>query len=88
MHYTLPDTREVLRHQNRLGGKHIMQNLLDWYYDISMPKCVSKQLTRYAQPPPRRPQHCPYEPNLVHYSKQSDDIIHVAESPLFSKTEE
>ena len=34
-----------------------------------MPKYVAKQLARYSQPLPRRPQHWPYKPNLVNYGK-------------------
>ena len=65
---------------------------LDWHYsegylDISMPKYVGKQLARYAQPPPKRPHHCPYEPNPVHYGKKSDDILHEEASPFLSKEE-
>jgi hypothetical protein len=60
---------------------------LDWHYDegyldISMPKYVGKQLARYAQPPPKLPQHCPYEPNPVHYGRKSDDILHKKSQPL------
>ena len=53
---------------------------LDWHYgegylDISIPNYVAEQLARYKQPPPRLPQHCPYEPNPVHYGEKSDEIV-------------
>ena len=45
---------------------------LDWQYrdkyvDISMPNYVQKQLEKYKWNKPKRAQHCPFEPNPVHY---------------------
>ena len=51
---------------------------LDWHYgqqyvDISMINYVLKlkQLEKYKQPPPKRSQHYPFEPNRVHCSKKN-----------------
>ena len=48
---------------------------LDWHYDqgyvnIAMINYVQKQLVKYKQPPPKRPQNCPFQPNPVHYGKE------------------
>ena len=40
-----------------------------------MPNYVAKQLARYKQLLPKRPQHYPYEPSPINYGKKSDDII-------------
>jgi len=52
---------------------------LDWHYkdkyvDISMPNYVWKQLIKYKWDKPKRAQHCPFEPNPVHYGRKSDEI--------------
>jgi hypothetical protein len=49
---------------------------LKWDYDkqildISMPGYVIKQLTKYKHPKPKKPQHCPWEPNPINYGKKS-----------------
>ena len=59
---------------------------LDWHYkdkyvDISMPNYVRKQLIKYKWDKPKRAQHCLFEPNLVHYGRKSDEIIHNIGSP-------
>ena len=63
---------------------------LDWHYDqqyvnISMVGYVLKQLSKYKQPPPKNPQHCPFEPNPIKYGKQLDTILHKEPSPLLDK---
>ena len=50
-----------------------------------MSNYVQKQLDRYSWKRPKRPQHCPYEPNPVKYGAKSDEIIHEKESPLLDK---
>ena len=48
---------------------------------------VLKQLAKYKQPPPKTPQHCPFEPKPIQYGKQSDTIPHEEPSPLLDKDE-
>ena len=57
------------------------------YEDIAMPTYVQKQLDRYQWKKPKRAQHCPYEPNPVHYGKKSDEIVHEKESPMLDEKE-
>jgi hypothetical protein len=56
----------------------------DKYVDISMPNYVKKQLIKYKWDKPKRAQHCPFEPNLVHYGRKSDEIIHNSDSPTLT----
>jgi hypothetical protein len=49
---------------------------LTWHYEkgyvnLSMPKHVMKQLAHYALPAPVKPQHCPFSPNPIPYSKDN-----------------
>ena len=65
---------------------------LDWHYDqqyvdISMVNYVLKQLAKYKQPPPKKPQHCPFETKPIQYGKQSDTIPQEEPSPLLDKDE-
>ena len=74
------------------GGELYCGISLDWHYDekylnIAMPNYVNKQLIKYQHPKPKRPQHCPYQPNPIHYGKRSDEIIHEPESPYLDKNE-
>jgi hypothetical protein len=52
------------------------------YVDLSMPKYVMKQLTRYAQPAPLKPQHCRFAPNPVTYGKDTQAPSPTDDSPL------
>ena len=63
---------------------------LDWHYDqqyvyISMVNYFLKQLAKYKQPPPKKPQHCPFEPKPIKYGKQSDTIPQEEPSPPLDK---
>jgi len=44
------------------------------FVDISMPTSVSKQLLRYAHPPPKRKQHTPFAPNPVKFGRAAQDL--------------
>ena len=50
-------------------GIDLMWNYTKRYVDLSMPKYVMKQLTRYAHPAPLKLQNCPFAPNPVTYGK-------------------
>jgi hypothetical protein len=59
---------------------------LSWHYDkgyvdLSIPKYVMKQLTRYAHPPPVKPQHCPFSPNPIN-GKYNQATTPADDSPL------
>ena len=61
------------------GGKLYCGISLNWHYDkkyvdIAMPNYVQKQLIKYQHQKPKRPQHCPYQPNPIFYGKRSDEI--------------
>ena len=65
---------------------------LDWHYnqqyvDISIVNYVLKQLAKYKQPPPKKPQHCPFEPKPIQYGKQPDTIPQEEPSPPLDKDE-
>ena len=53
---------------------------LDWDYtqrtlDISMPGYIKKQLQKYKHDMPKRPQHCPYQPQEKKYGKAAQHPI-------------
>ena len=48
---------------------------------------VRKQLEKNKWNKPKRAQHCPFEPNQVHYGKKSDEIIHDSGSPVLKPEE-
>jgi hypothetical protein len=52
-------------------GINLRWNYNKGYIDLSMPNYVMKQLTRYANPAPDKPQHCPYSPNPINYEKDN-----------------
>ena len=59
---------------------------LEWHYDegyidISMPGYVTKQLTKYNHPPPKKPQHCPWEPSPHTFGEKSQDPLPLDDSP-------
>jgi hypothetical protein len=54
------------------------------YVDLSMPKYVMKQLTHYAHPAPVKPQHCPFSPNPITYSKGHQATTPADDSPLLN----
>ena len=56
------------------------------YVDISMPNYVRKQLLRYRHSAPKRKQNCPFEPNAVHYGKNSNDLVPEDIRPELDKT--
>jgi hypothetical protein len=63
---------------------------LKWDYDkrildISMPGYVIKQLTKYKHPKPKKPQHCPWEPNPIYYGKKSQEVDETDTSPPLDK---
>jgi hypothetical protein len=52
-------------------GINVKWNYAKGYVDLAMPKYVMKQLTHHAHPAPFKPQHCPFAPNPVTYSKDN-----------------
>ena len=48
---------------------------------------VQKQLANYKQPPLKKPQNCPFQPNPIQYGKQLDTIPHKEPSPLLNNEE-
>jgi len=47
-----------------------------------MPVYAIKNLTHYDHPPPMKPQHCPYTPNLIAYGKDNQATTPGDTSPL------
>ena len=73
-------------------GKLYCGITLDWNYregysNTSMPNYVVKQLTKYRYKAPKRPQHCPYEPEPRVYGKKSQEMLKKVDSPPVSKEE-
>jgi hypothetical protein len=71
--------------EDRIGNLYCGINL-QWNYDkgfvdLSMPKYVHKQLTRYAHPKPAKPQHCPFSPNPITYGKDNQAPTPTDDSP-------
>ena len=64
------------------AGISLSWNYQEKFVDISMPNYVHKQLTRYAHPKPRRPQHCAYSPLPITYGAKVQSPIPEDESPL------
>jgi hypothetical protein len=58
------------------NGKH--------WIDIAMPIYAIKNLTRYNNPPPLKPQHCPYTPNSIIYGKENQATTPSNTSPLLN----
>jgi hypothetical protein len=63
---------------------------LTWNYDkrcvgIAMPTYVAKQLLRYEHPHPMKPQHCPYNPNLIKYGQDNQATDPIDTSPKLNK---
>lgn len=59
---------------------------LKWNYDkktldMSMQGYVQKQLTQYNHSPPKKSQHCPWEPQPKKYGKQAQDLPPPDDSP-------
>jgi hypothetical protein len=51
------------------------------------PAYVMKQLTKYSRVPPLKPQHCPYSPNPIKYSKDNQSPSPLDESPRLDKAQ-
>jgi hypothetical protein len=63
---------------------------LKWNYgkhhvDLAMPAYVMKQLTKYSHIAPLKPQHCPYAPNPIKYSKDNQLPSPLDKSPRLEK---
>ena len=64
---------------------------LEWDYNArhvdlrTMPTYVQKQLTRYAHPPPKKPQHCPYSPNPIIFGSKTQEPTPIDNSPPLDK---
>ena len=63
---------------------------LNWNYnerwvDTMMPDYVTKKLTQYNHPKPKRPQHCPYTPAPVQYGRKTQTPIPTDDSPPLDK---
>jgi hypothetical protein len=57
-------------------------NYAKGYVDLSMPKYVMKQLTRYSHPVPLKPQHYSVAPTPVTYGKNNQAPNPTNDSPL------
>ena len=60
---------------------------LDWHYDkeyldISMPGYVTKQLTKYNHPLPKKPVNTPWEPYPIKYGHPIQETLPHDNSPL------
>ena len=91
-HHLLGILKEFYKIEEDWMGSLYCGITLDWHYDqqyvdISMVRYVLKQLAKYNQPPPKKPQHCLFKPNTIKYGKQSDTIPHKEPSPLLDKDE-
>ena len=85
-HHLLNVLKEFYEKEEDWTGSLYCGITLDWHYDqqyvdISMVNHVLKQLEKYKQPPPKKPQHCPFEPKPIQYGKQSDTIPQEEPSP-------
>jgi hypothetical protein len=56
---------------NLYFGINLKRNYEKKYVELSMPKYLMKQLTRYAHVAPLKPQHCPFLPNPINYGKDN-----------------
>jgi hypothetical protein len=63
-------------------GINLKWNYAKGYVDLSMPKYVMKQLTRFSHPMPLKPQHCLFAPNPVTYGKSNQAPNPTDNSPL------
>jgi hypothetical protein len=63
-------------------GIKLKWNYNNGYVDLSMLKCIMKQLTCYAHPAPDKPQHCLFLPNPITYSKDTQAPTPTDDSPL------
>jgi hypothetical protein len=76
--------------EDRVGdlycGIHLSWHYEKGYVDLSMPKYVMKQLTRYAHPAPVKPHHCPFSPNPITYGKDNQATTPADDSPLLDDT--
>ena len=73
-------------------GKLYCGIILDWIYeegyvDTSMPNYVVKQLVKYRHKAPKRPQHCPFEPEPRVYGKKAQETPKEKASPPASDDE-
>jgi hypothetical protein len=67
-------------------GINLMWNYAKRYVDLSMPKYLMKQLTRYTHPAPLKPQHCPFAPNPITYGKDNQAPSPTDHSPLLDNS--
>eukprot|EP00804_Cyclotella_cryptica_P014175 CCRYP_005592-RA/>CCRYP_005592-RA protein AED:0.28 eAED:0.24 QI:0/0/0/1/0/0/2/0/659 len=63
---------------------------LDWHYEekylhISMPGYVTKQLTKYNHPHPKKPVNTPWEPYPIKYGHPIQETLPEDDSPLLTK---
>jgi hypothetical protein len=63
-------------------GINLKWNYAKGYVNLSMPKHVMKQLTRYSHPVPLKPQNCPFAPTPVTYGKYNQASNPTNDSPL------
>jgi hypothetical protein len=52
-----------------------------------MPAYAKKQLTKYSHVAPLKPQHCPYAPNPIKYSKNNQAPSPLDKSPHLNKAQ-
>ena len=62
---------------------------LKWEYkhrtlDFSMPGYIKKQLAKYQKTAPKKPQHCPYQPQDKKYGKAAQETIPEDKTPLLN----
>jgi hypothetical protein len=70
---------------NLYCGIALKWNYVKRYVNLAMVKYVMKQLTKYGHIAPLKPQHCPYLPNLIKYSKDNQSPSPLNDSPLLDK---
>ncbi len=63
-------------------GINLKWNYAKGYVDLSIPKYIMKQPTRYSHPVPLKPQHCPFAPNPVTHGKNNQAPNPTNHSPL------
>ena len=61
-------------------GFALKWNYAKHYVDLAMVKYVMKQLTKYGQVAPLKPQHCPYLPTPIKY-RDNQSPLPINDSP-------
>jgi hypothetical protein len=70
---------------NLYCGIALKWNYSKQYVNLAMVKYVMKQLTKYGHVAPLKPQHCPYPPTPIKYSKDNQSPLPIDDSPRLDK---